>query len=120
MAVRVQDYPKNSVCSVQPMPHFPSVPTAWWNFQDHQFSQPLADSLSLKVGSPPQACHEGKDAGDQSRGQDLSSTQTRDQIHQEVAAMGGNSSQDQCTSSDSGFAPLWFLIIYLSRYHLVG
>lgn len=103
MAVRVQDFPKNFFCqsSIQPMPHFPSTTTAWWNFQEQQFPQPLSKSLSLKMGSSPQACQGGKHAGHQPQGQDSSSTQSTDQPHQEVAAVGGNNYQDQCISSDT-------------------
>lgn len=121
MAVRVQDFPKKSFCqsSIQPMPHFPSTTTAWWNFQEHQFPQPLSKSLSLKVGSSPQSCQEGKHAGHQPQGQDSSSTQSTDQHHQEVAAVGGNNSQDQCISSDTGFAAFCFLIIFYFFNHFV-
>lgn len=104
MAVRVQNFPKKNISQpfIQPMSHFPFITTAWWNSQEEQFHQPLSKSLSLKVGSSPRQAYQAeKHACRQPQDHDSSSTQSTYQSHQELAALGGNSSQDQCISSES-------------------
>lgn len=121
MAVRVQNFPKKNISQpfIQPMSHFPFITTAWWNSQEEQFHQPLSKSLSLKVGSPRQACHAEKHAGRQPQDQDSSSTQSTYQSHQEVVALGGNSFQDQCISSDSGLMPYVFNVNQICKLQII-
>lgn len=98
---------------IQPMPHIPfTTTTSWWNTQGQQFFQPLSKSLSLKVGSPHEACEEGNHGGETGhhpQDPDSSSTQshsTTDQSHQEVSVVEFNCSHDQYFSSDSGYSSL--------------
>ncbi|KAM7513020.1 hypothetical protein LguiB_011895 [Lonicera macranthoides] len=104
MAIQVHNFPKKNFgeSSIHTMPHFSVNSPAWWNSPEQQFPMSLSKNLSLKVGSTPELRQEPKKhLGVQAQEQDSSSTQLTGQSHQEVTAVGGTDSQDQCISSDS-------------------
>ncbi|XP_050218397.1 nuclear transcription factor Y subunit A-3-like isoform X2 [Mercurialis annua] len=98
MAVQMQNLPKKSFNQAQFTYSCPS----WWNSNEQQTPLPSSRNISFKVESSPQLYHEAKNLGLQLLDQDSSSSQSIDQSHNEVAAVGGTSSQDQCISSESG------------------
>lgn len=109
MAIQVHNFPKKNFgeSSIHTMPHFSVNSPAWWNSPEQQFPMSLSKNLSLKVGSTPELRQEPKKhLGVQAQEQDSSSTQLTGQSHQEVTAVGGTDSQDQCISSDSGIDAL--------------
>lgn len=104
MAIRIRDFPKKSFdqSSVRSMSHFPVSCPSWWNSNEQQVPEPLSKNISLKVESPPQLFHDAKYLGLQLPDQESSSAQSIGQSHNQVGAVGGTNSQDQCISSESG------------------
>ncbi|EEF48028.1 nuclear transcription factor Y subunit A-3 isoform X2 [Ricinus communis] len=98
MAVRIQNLPKKNYGQV----HFTFSCPSWWNSNEQQSPRFLSKNISFKVESTPQLNREAKHLGLQHLDQDSSSAQSVGQSHNEVGAVGGTSSEDQCISSESG------------------
>lgn len=98
MAVRIQ----NLLKKIFDQPHFTVSCPSWWDSNEQQIPQALFKNIGFKVESPPQLFHEAKHLVLQLLDQESSSTRSIGQSHNEVSAVGGTNSQDQCISSESG------------------
>ncbi|XP_057998040.1 uncharacterized protein LOC131177062 [Hevea brasiliensis] len=98
MAIRIQNLPKKKFGEAQ----FTFSCPAWWHSNGQQIPESLSKNVSFKVDSPPQLYHKEKHLRLQVLDQESSSTQSVGQSRNEVGAVGGASSPDQCISSKSG------------------
>ncbi|CAK7352512.1 unnamed protein product [Dovyalis caffra] len=82
-------------------PHFAVSCPSWWNSNEQQFSPSVSKSISFKVDPPSQPYHEAKQLGLHLPDQESSSTLSIGQSRNEMSAVGGTNSQDQCISTES-------------------
>lgn len=99
---------------VHAMPHLTVKCSSWWNSNEQKIPSSSSKTASLKMGSPRQQNHEAKHLGLQLPDQESSTIQFTGQSHHEVGAVGGNNSQSQCISSESGI----YSVDSVSLFHI--
>ncbi|KAL8136507.1 hypothetical protein V2J09_002508 [Rumex salicifolius] len=102
MATRIQNSTDKNLDqgSVQSMSQLYMNYPSHWNSHEHQISDSLSKSLSLKVNFSAELCNKAKNPGLQMP-DDSSSSQSTQSNH-DLTGAGRTNSQDNCNSSESG------------------